>query len=222
MTRQFGRLEEYDPRSRAFAVSDALPRGISPRSRDWECGVFLDQQDEGSCCGFAWTHELAARPHAVTVNDDFARTIYREAQDLDEWAGVPHSGTSVLAGAKAIVKRGWISEYRWAFGFSDLVLALGHKGPAVLGVSWYDTMIDPDEDGFLRPRGGVLVGGHAILARAVDVQSRVITLHNSWGPAWGRGGECFITFEDMEHLLADRGEACIPIGRRSGDAVKTH
>jgi hypothetical protein len=63
----------------------------------------LDQGKEGACVGFAWSHELAAYPVRVEVDDEFARSkIYAEAQKIDEWPGEAYHGTSVLAGAKVV------------------------------------------------------------------------------------------------------------------------
>jgi len=221
MHRVFDRRPEFDDRSRAFPVQAVLPRGAAtpPRSQEWACETWLDQLAEGACVGFAWAHELAAAPHAVSVSDGYARDVYHAAQQIDEWAPSPHSGTSVLAGAKIVKQRGWINEYRWAFGLADLILAVGYKGPAVLGVTWFDSMFSPDSDGFVRPQTGQEIGGHAILARAVDVERKRFVLHNSWGKGWGRDGEAFLSFDDAAFLLNRQGEACVPIGRHSGDAA---
>lgn len=217
---RLGRLIEFDERSRDFPIRTLLLEAGEPkppRSYTWRVGVWLDQGQEGACVGFAWAHELAARPRVVGVDAGIARGIYRRAQDLDSWPGADYSGTSVLAGAKATLELGHMSEYRWAFGLSDLVLALGYSGPAVLGLNWHEGQFHPELDGRIRP-SGALLGGHAILAFRVETPrpDRIgkIWLHNSWGPAWGAGGDCYLTFDDMGALLEAGGEACIPIGRR--------
>jgi hypothetical protein len=162
--------------------------------------------------GFAWAHEIAARPRARHADEHTAIGLYRRAQQLDEWPGENYSGTSVLAGAKATAERKLLTSYRWAFGLNDLILALGYKGPAVLGVNWYEGMGRTDAEGYIRVEGDVM-GGHAILCNAVDVKRRRFKLHNSWGLNWGISGECYVSFDDMERLLHERGEACIPIVR---------
>jgi hypothetical protein len=210
------RLEEFDKRSRGYPVR-ALLGTRKPRSYTWRIkttGV-LDQGREGACVGFAWAAELAARPVEVTgVDDAFALAIYHRAQQLDEWPGEApaYHGTSVLAGAKACQEQGRISQYRWAFGLDDVLDTLGYLGPVVLGVNWHESMYRPDANGYIRPTGPI-VGGHAILARAVNVRERYVTLRNSWGAGYGLGGDCRITFDDLGGLLAARGEACVPIVR---------
>ncbi len=219
MTPPLGRIPEFDPRSRAFPIR-TLVAAKAPRSYTWSCAAELDQGTEGACVGFAWTHELIARPRVVPgLGVAFARQVYFDAQRIDPWEGgaypgaSPHyQGTSVLAGAQVIHAAGHFAEYRWAFGLDDLILALGYSGPAVLGIDWHNQMFDPDADGLLHPTDGV-AGGHAILANGVSIRRRLVRLHNSWGPDWGINGEAYIGFDDLATLLAAGGEACIPVGR---------
>lgn len=202
----------HDPRSRSFPVR-ALLAAREPRSYTWSLGVRLDQGSEGACVGFAWAHELAATPMRRPVDEALARNIYAEAQRLDPWPGEDYSGTSVLAGAKAVQARGYLREYRWAFGLDDVVTTVGSFGPIVLGLPWLADMVEPDGDGFIHATGRVL-GGHAVLARGVSLRGEYVTLHNSWGRGWGRDGTCRVSFADLGTLLADDGEACVPVLRR--------
>lgn len=220
---RLGRLPQYDERSRAYPIMAALAAvPAQPRGYTWRCTPVLDQGSEGSCVGHAWAHELAARPAEVTgVDHPYARErIYWPAQQLDEWAGgaypgaaPQYEGTSVLAGAKVVAGLGAMAEYRWAFSLHELAMGVGYRGPAVLGVNWYEGMFRPDSAGHVWPSGAV-AGGHAILCRAVSVRHRTFTLRNSWGPGWGQGGDCLVTWDVMERLLGEQGEACIPVGRR--------
>lgn len=214
------RLQQFDARSKAYPVRK-LVEGKKPRSYTWKCGSWLDQGQEGACVGFAWTHELIAKPAVVEgVDGSFAREkIYWEAQKIDPWDGGSYpganpfyEGTSVLAGAKIVQKLGYIEEYRWAFSIEDLVLAVGFCGPAVLGIPWYGSMFDPYGCGHLHVEGAV-AGGHAILCMGVDVRAKTFKLHNSWGKKWGNDGEALIGWDELERLLNEGGEACIPIGR---------
>ena len=209
--RKFDRLIQFDERSRKFPIRTVVPK--VPRSYTWRVGLNLDQGSEGACVGFAWAHELAARPVVQgNITNDLARRVYHEAQKIDEWPGEAYDGTSVLAGAKIVQSFGAMSEYRWAFGLEDLRLAVGHAGPAVLGIDWYEGMWDTDGDGFIHTTGEV-VGGHAICCYGVDQKNKFFRLHNSWGENWGIRGACRINFADMEILLAHYGEACIPTKR---------
>ena len=212
--RKFARLKQFDERSRNFPIRALIPAVKKPRGYTWRPQNSLDQGSEGACVGFAWAHELAARPSVMQgVSADLARLIYYDAQALDEWEGADYDGTSVIAGAKAIVERKYMGEYRWAFGLQDLVIAIGYAGPAVLGLNWYEGMFTTDAEGYVHPSGQI-AGGHAILCFGVSMVGRYFKLQNSWGVEWGHFGHARITFDDMDRLLHEQGEACIPVKRR--------
>jgi hypothetical protein len=99
-------------------------------------GFPLDQGREGACVGFAFTHELAARPVVHRdVDHAFARVLYLRAQEADEWPGAEptYSGTSVTAGAKVLKAAGRCVEYRWCDGLDDVLLTVSRLGPVVPG-----------------------------------------------------------------------------------------
>lgn len=222
MDRVLDRIAQFDDRAREYPIRE-LVGGAALRSRSWACAPRLDQGREGACVGFAWTHELAARPVVVRRADQaFAFAVYREAQKIDEWPGEGYSGTSVLAGAKVLARDGYIPEYRWAFGIDDVLAALSAHGPVVLGIPWLDGMFTTRPSGLLEVAGRV-AGGHAILARGVAVSGRVrgergigepvVRLRNSWGRDYGAAGDCLIRASDLERLLKDQGDACVPVHR---------
>jgi len=241
------RLVQFDERSRNFSVQTLL-EGKKPKSNDWRITrpFLIDQGREGACGGFTITNELQARPSEVVIGDEsvtnqFAvERIYHEAQKIDPWEGGSYygaspnySGTSILACIKIAQRLGYFKEYRWAFGLRDLVLGVGHRGPAVLGISWFDSNYNPDANGFIAPLGNK-VGGHAILARAVkviwregltwetngwdavDFDASYLTLRNSWGK-WGHkdSGDCYVTLRNMLTWLADAGEVVFAVNRRT-------
>ena len=186
------------------------------RPRGWSLKTHLDQKSEGACVGFAWAHELAAVPIKISVNNETGREIYKEAQTIDEWPGEGYEGTSVLAGAKIVKQRGYMTEYRWCFSGHDVRLALAYHGPVVFGINWFEGMLATDPHGYIHPTGAVL-GGHAIVGIAVHTASSKIVLQNSWGEDWGIGGRCYLSWPDLDKVLAQQGECCVPIARRSTD-----
>ncbi len=213
MERTFGRLIEFDERSRDYPIRALLAATAKQRSYTWKCNVWLDQGMTPACTGFSVCQEAAARPVAVAnITDLMAVQVYHRAQELDLWPGEDYDGSSVLGAMKAAVERGWYSEYRWAFSEMDLRMAIGFKGPAVLGVNWYTGMLEPWSNGIIQATG-IVEGCHAILCNGVNIKKGLYRLHNSWGRSWGKDGECFISFADMEKLLAQQGEACIPVKR---------
>lgn len=213
-TTQLGRLPEFDERSRNFKIRSILPQQADVRSYTWSCPVQLDQGEVPACTGFAVAQEAAARPVRVKgISDSTGLQLYHRAQLLDQWPGEDYYGSSVLAAIKAGQELGWYEEYRWAFNIWDLLIAIGYKGPAVLGINWYSGMFYPDANGLIRPTGQ-LAGGHAIVANGVSVRSRLVRLHNSWGSSWGINGECYIGWGELQWLLDQQGEACIPVLRK--------
>lgn len=219
--RRLDRVPQFDARSRLYAVRAIVPAAL--RSRSWPCAVQLDQGQDGACVGFSWSHELAAQPVVVQgVSDEFARAVYHDAQLRDEWPGEDYEGTSVLGGAKAITDRGYMTEYRWAFGIDDVLKSISTLGPGIAGTNWLESMFDPDENGLLEVSGDV-AGGHAYLVRGLilsgvipgtahRVGEPLLRIRNSWGD-WGVDGDAFIRASDFEKLLGDQGEFCVPVRR---------
>ena len=213
-----GRLVNFDERSRNYPIRH-LVEAKKPRSYTWRCRAYLDQGSEGACVGYACAHELAARPVEVDVDTALARSIYLDSQRIDPWPGgaypgakPQYEGSSVLAGANILRNRGFVPQYRWAFGLQDLILSVGHLGPAIVGINWYEGMFNTGRDHFVHIDGDV-AGGHAILVRGVSVRKQAFVLHNSWGTGWGRYGQAYISWSDMERLLHEDGESVIPLRR---------
>ena len=212
MAYRLGRLPQFDPRSVAWPIRTLLPERPR-RSYTWRVGVNLDQGQQPACVGFGWAHELAARPVVVPgVTDDLGRSIYHWCKAIDVF-GPDVEGTSVLAGAQVVRALGHISEYRWANGELELALTVGYRGPVVIGVDWWTGMMDPGHDGYLAMTGQV-EGGHCVLVHGYSVKSDSYRIMNSWGAGWGVGGGALIRRVDMVRLLADGGEACVPVRTR--------
>lgn len=218
--KRFDRLEQFDERSRSFPMSSILEQKPL-KSYTWRCNSFYDQGSEGACVAYALGHELTARPAEVTGlnNRWLVEKVYWEAQKIDPWNGGSYpsaspfyEGTSVLAGVKVLHRKKLFKSYRWAFSLNELLLGVGYNGPAVIGVPWYSGMINTDSGGYIRPTGYIL-GGHAVLVRAVDVKKKRVTIRNSWGKNWGVNGDCFMTFDDLGDVLSQRGEAVFMLNR---------
>ncbi len=209
--RTLDRVPQPDARNASYPIRALLKR--EPRSYTWPLASWLDQGREGACVGFAWAHELVAAPVKVPQDDASARLIYRQAQKIDQWPGEDYEGTSVLAGAKVLHGMGLVPEYRWAFTAQDVIDTVGAYGPVVLGVNWYEQMFDTTSDGFVRV-GGRVVGGHALLCLGVSLPLGYVVLHNSWGRDWGVNGRARLTFADLDRLMREDGDACVPVSRK--------
>lgn len=220
---RLNRIPLFDPKSRNFPIMAALPQSASkPRSYTWRCLDQFDQGHEGACVGFGIGAELAARPSEITglTNQYLKEAIYWQAQRDDPWDGGSYpgaspfyEGTAVLSGVKVAQGLGYFTSYRWSFSLDELILGIGYSGPAVLGLVWYEGMFKPDENDMIHVTGRVS-GGHCICARGVDIAKKRILLRNSWGSDWGINGDCWISFDDMDRLLHEQGEACFFLGRK--------
>lgn len=207
------RRVESDPIALARYPIRTLVEDVAPRSYTWDCPMYLDQGQEGACVEYGWAHELASRPVQVNITGWDHHARYKKIQTYDQWEGEDYEGTSVIAGARFYKEQGKIPEYRWAKDLNDLILAVGHYGPAVMGLDWYTGMMEPDENGYIHPTG-IVEGGHCIVNIGVNYKRKRFELHQSWGRSWGRGGRCYISFDDTALLLANGGEGCIPVVRK--------
>ncbi|MBW3663555.1 MAG: hypothetical protein KY469_10685 [Actinobacteria bacterium] len=218
-----GRIFMPDERDENYPMAAALPEAEVRGYRYWwQDGWWGDQQFTPQCVAYAWTHLLedGPRTHAPLVPQRAAQhdrgavvipsEIYREAQQVDEWPGDSYSGTSVRAGAKVLHARGLLAEYRWASDVETVARALLLVGPVVVGTTWYAAMFHPNRDGEIVPEGDV-VGGHAYVLNGVNTDREVFRVKNSWGRGWGLRGTAWISFDNFSRLLADHGEACLPI-----------
>lgn len=221
------RVKRFDPRSGDYAAVDVEIKRKKPRSYTWnfsraEGNPGINQGLEGGCVGGSAANELALRPVPVAgLNYDWAREhIYYPAQRSDPWAGgaypgaSPHyEGTAIIDGAKAVRALGFIGGFEWAFGIDDAIMTLGHKGPIVFGLPWFDGMFEPDEKGFIKSTGKHR-GDHAITGYRVNLKEEYVGLVNTWGVGWGDNGTCKISFADLDWLLRQDGEACVYVKRR--------
>ncbi len=210
----FGRLIIEDDNDKAFPMQMVLPQEASQRtSRYWyNNGWWGDQGNTSQCVGYSWAHWVEDGPVTQKGKAPIAppTEIYRQAQMVDAWPGENYDGTSVRAGAKVLQDMGFISSYTWAWDINTVVQALLEKGPVVVGTHWYEDMIYPSADGIIKP-GGDVVGGHAYLLNGVNTKTRMIRIKNSWGKDWGKKGQAYISFDDMDKLIKLYGEACLPI-----------
>jgi hypothetical protein len=235
MGRTFDWRPRFDERSKAFRYGAAT---LPSRSRLCAPGPdVLNQGQEGACVGHACAGEAAASPVRVKgVTNEFAFSLYRRAQRLDDWPGEAYSGTSVLAGCLAGREQGLWAGFRWAMSAEEYAAAIVDLGPGVAGVEWREGSYDTDPNGVLRPSGAV-VGGHAICVlgyltpdHVTDYMRRRLMQYdlwkgfqslggpafcglNSWGPSFGKRGLFLIPLDVMRGWVKAGGEFALPTGR---------
>lgn len=208
-----GRLQAADVKDQLFPMAKALSLEppSSRTSRAWNAnGFWGDQGMTSQCVAYAWTHWLKDGPvtHKKLIPDP--ATLYKKAQQNDEWEGEEptYEGTSVRAGAKVLQSEGLIGNYYWAFDVETTIEALLTTGPVVVGTDWYSDMFSPNSKGEVTPTGYV-AGGHAYVLDGVNKKTGLIRIKNSWGRGWGKKGFAFIKFKDMDKLIKQQGEVCL-------------
>lgn len=211
----FDRRPSHDLRSYSFVHAS-----VGRRPGWWEPVTGpLDQGNIGGCVGFGWSGAVAAMPRVAsksrkrTARNAHGIATYELATALDDITGAypdEDTGSSVLGGAKAMRALGYIDSYTWPVNVAAILDAL-HDGPVVLGIPWYNSMFEPADDGALtvKPTTGT-AGGHCLYV--YGARGRSLWLRNSWGRVWGLLGSAYIDASDLQTLLDDGGEACLPQG----------
>lgn len=215
MEHSFGRVYLEDVRDNNFPVSGIVSNSSFIREKYWwPDGWWGNQGRHPHCAAFSWAHWLEDGPvvqDALTSRPkpfyDTAR-FYRECQLRDGIPGTNYEGTTIRAGAKILKELGIINEYRWAQSVDDVVNAVSVLGPMVVGTRWFSNMTNPDRSHMMRPSGRD-EGGHAYIINGLDKDRAVFRVKNSWGRTWADRGHAYLSFEDFDRLLRDRGEACI-------------
>jgi len=123
-------------------------------------------------------------------------------------------GTSVRAGAEAVTAFGLLKSYVWAFALQPAVEWVLTEGPVVLGTNWYSSF-RPDAESIIRiTADATVVGGHAYLWRGVDARRALALCSNSWGDDWGKSGDFYLPFRDLERLIHEDGEVCSAVQQK--------
>lgn len=174
--------------------------------RHWTSRGVMDQGATSQCVAYACVKWLTTSPVINKPVDP--KGLYDEAQRLDAWQGEAYDGTSVRAGMKALKGRGLISEYRWATTAEDVISYVLASGPVVMGTTWTTGLSQPDRRGFIS-FDGENIGGHAWLIIGASRKLGAVRMVNSWGARWGDGGRAWVSFSDLERLIADYGEAAV-------------
>jgi hypothetical protein len=164
----------------------------------------LDQGDTGSCTGNAHVMAISTQPFTGSAhcNQTDARTAYQGGTCIDNDCSIPctctscskafcpNSGSNDVGSytgsvAQWMVDVGWLRSFTTADTLSTLQSCLA-RGPAVIGVDWYNSMFTPSPTGQLVvTKSSGIAGGHDINAAMLDVPNQRVWVHNSWGDSWG-------------------------------------
>jgi hypothetical protein len=197
--RKFGRLRQFDERSRNFPVRKLIKQEV-PITKLWDCSKVLDQGSEPACVGFAGAHQAVATPiPQIGITNDTGMMFYKGAQQHDEWPGDDYEGSSGLGLFKYFKNIGFCTSGYWAFNLLEHRLGISYVCPALVGSNWMTGMMDVDSEGFIHATG-ISEGGHETLYIGTWEEERYFTIQNSWGSGWGVNGRAKISFDDVEKL----------------------
>lgn len=167
--------------------------------------VALDQRTygaEGDCLG-------SAIAHAVACGDPWDITSYGDAQTISQKldrAINTHEGGHKQSVFKAVwVARdlGYVKDFYIVETFEQYKEAI-ETCPVILGFDMHKNMLDIDRFGFISPSGGTTGTRHVFCAigrRKGWLRGRYSVLKQSYGPDWGRFGECKMEDADLERMF---------------------
>lgn len=231
--KRLGRHVHFDDRSKNYTMSGTIP-GLDPNKlfdKNWSRAVQpFDQGNLGSCTGNGSLGLLATRPFVTpgaagsttpdgdvrpNLAEQTAVLIYGKATELDGFGSSPSDiyppddrGSSALAAMKALQFMGFVKNYAWGMSSQEVLATLCQHGPVCVGFNWYDTFDTPDSKGLVQITPSAQVrGGHCFYLCSVDVTEKLVYGWNSWGNGWGLGGAFGFSWDTLDRLLAEEGEA---------------
>jgi hypothetical protein len=217
-----GRYAEVDERSALYDMAPALvAQQVQLRTRIWmRRGGTLNQGSSAACVGFAMAHALNTTPlwhkGLPLLDQDDAILLYNEAILVSE--ANEEDGASGLAVAKAAKKLGFITGYRHALSFGE-VLGSIMLTPVICGLDWTESMLTPDDQSFVHPSGDA-VGGYEFCIYGANIRYNYFNCIGSWGPRWGKNGAFKLSFADFVDLFERGGDVIVPIASVSRAGVQ--
>lgn len=203
---------DHDPRNHDFPTRGVLHAADAPLvEKAWRRGSAYDQGQTPQCVAYSGKGMLNTSPFSKFVDYEVRskyvpKFFYDGAQLNDEWPGEDYDGTSALGLLRFLTQQKIVKEYRWCFGLKDVLQTLSHWGPVCIGTNWHQSMFTPDENYFIEPDSAT-VGGHQYQLVGIDPSKRAVEIMNSWGKYWGDRGRAWMSYESLEYLLNDQGDA---------------
>lgn len=222
--------DKRDYLMRAYLPIIKLPKKVDYTSK---MSPIRNQGDEGTCVGFATTVGMKEYQEKIDYGklvELSPRFLYNECKKID---GMPHSeGTSIRVAVKVLKKIGVCREKFWKYkphqkdkpqkgaekdakkfriktyarilDLIELKMTLATKGPCVIGVYVFKSMMETKNGKIKMPKKGErILGGHAICPVGYNDKTGFIKFKNSWGTDWGDKGYGYLPYEYIEKYMMD-------------------
>jgi len=230
---RFGRKEpinrDYEVKYPFKQLSTASARSVE-RTLTVPLGLrsYYNQGNTGSCVGYS-TSWMMSIYNCIPQQKYDAFWLYKQAQTNDNdpntdplldtgtyvWASfwvLQHLGHKKTTEKNPDLNDG-ISSYYWGTSADDARTSIALGRPFVLGINWYDKMMNPKtikgenwigtDDNL-----GKSLGGHAICGIGASDKKQAVKLINSWGASWP---QVWLPYKTLDRLMKEYGEMCIAI-----------
>lgn len=214
---RLGRHVLHDPASRLFdAAAIVKPRPLITTIHacyqpPWNQGAI------GDCTMNAAAGCLITSPNVGrTFSETEIQALYRVETRIDDTQIPGHwepddTGSTGLWSMKALKQAGLIRSYHHCFRLATVLHRL-LDGPVSTGITWYESMFNTDPGHTIEVDfTSQVAGGHQVCLVGLDVEREAVRVRNSWGTGWGDGGYAWLRFADYDRLLADHGDAVVPV-----------
>jgi hypothetical protein len=209
---RLGRTLWHDSKSLQYPARTTAIKTVKHR----HYGPVLDQGNLGSCTGNSISQVLnTAHAHKTghkLYTEKDAINFYHRGTLVDEFTGdypPDDSGSSGNGVCLAALQDGVLASYDHAFGIDHALGALSLQ-PVMIGINWYNSMFDPDSNGFLTIANGI-AGGHEPCLVGINLKGEFVWLLNSWGASWALKGFAKLRFADLDRLLQEDGDVTVPV-----------
>lgn len=214
-------LDQEDLTDQGILLSQMYP-GMMDLPALGSCGGNTGTEAAVSLLGDFAQQDMGLDTGDAVAAEKYAIGVYSDATKRDEWHDQQFPsddcGTSGLAIAKVLKKRGLCDQYGTATTAHEFARDLGQAG-FLYGTVWHEAWFEPvgpnalldDIKGWAK---SPIAGGHLIFASALeqvrftktgdlDLKRTIVRLRNHWTSSWGDNGSFRISLDLYQRTRSD-------------------